>query len=367
MTTLKHWRAVLVLAALLTWTESAPGQAFFKLPSIGGAVMAADNQTLIVSLTSNGMLAYYDTLRDKEMRKVEVDFQPGALATQGSLLFATTRGSGVLHVLDVSTGKEMGQIRVPGEPLQALACHPKKGLLYVVNLANEIYAIDPEKGVAAKTKAKGQLLAVDAVDGKYLYTGIQKPMRDQIVIQQSGKTLRISFATANLRAIMLKYEIKGTDLKLVAANDNAAVNGRGMGLSPDGKRIAMAGGGGWRSKTDPKANYSIAVFDTADMQTLLGQVDTGPYPSTIAFHPVLNLGAAYNMSEVIVFNAKSLAQKSSSKISRGAQTALLTFGGKGTKIVFASIALPRPEGSDLAFIPLELSEQDQQTLRKAFP
>jgi len=103
----------------------------------------------------------------------------------------------------------------------------------------------------------------------------------------------------------LKYKIDGADLTLVAANDNAAVNGRGMAVSGDGKQVAMAGGGGWRSTNDPRANYAIAVFETAKMKGLNGQVETGAYPNNVAFDPVLNLGAAFNTKEFILFNAKS--------------------------------------------------------------
>ena len=69
-------------------------------------------------------------------------------------LFAVAKGSAVVHVLEAASGKEVKQIRVPGEPLQSLACHPRKGqLLYGANLNDEVYAIDTEKETATKTKA----------------------------------------------------------------------------------------------------------------------------------------------------------------------------------------------------------------------
>jgi hypothetical protein len=284
-------------------------------------------------------------------------------------VFAGTKGAGTVHVLDAASGKEIKEIRMPGEPVVALGCHRSHGLVYAVNLNNEVFAIDPEKGAVTKTKAKGQLLAVDTNGGKYVYTGIQKPIKDQLVFEeQPGRRFRVSLAQANLRAIMLKYEITGTDLKLVAANDNAAVNGRSLGLSGDGKRIAMAGGG-WRSKTDPRANYAVAVFDTTDLQTLVGQVETGAYPVAVAFHPVLNLGAAYRdgqPGEVTIFNSKSCAKRDTIKVQKGATPSILAFGGEGTKLVF----IPQPKGpggdtqSIIEFFPLRLRDQDREALKK---
>jgi hypothetical protein len=241
-------------------------------------------------------------------------------------------------------------------------------------LNNEIFAIDPQKKTATKTRGKGQLIAVDAAEGRFVYTGIQKPIRDQLVMEKGpGGSVRISLAQANLRALMLKYAVEGADLKLVAFNDNAAVNGRGMGVSPDGKRVAMAGGGGWRSKTDARANYAIAVFDATNMQTLEGQVETGPYPVAIAFHPVLKLGAAYrdgNPGEVVVFNAKSLAKKDSLKLQKaglpaGGYPVFLGFGGRGTKVVYVAFG-GGPLNSDgmIELLPLSLTDQDRQALKQ---
>jgi outer membrane protein assembly factor BamB len=319
------------------------------------------------------MLVYYDLLKDKEVKRVEVDFQPTLLTVQGARLFAGTKGAATVHVLDAETGKESKAIKVPGEPLQALACHPAKGLLYGVNTNNEVYAIDPDKATATKTKAKGQLLAIDA-DGKHVYTGIQKPIKDAIVLERGdgGKT-KVYFAQDNLRAMMLKYAVEDSDLKLEAVNDNAAINGRGLCLSPDGKRIAMAGGGGWRSQTDPKANYSVAVFDTEDMTSLLGQVETGPYPSAAAFHPVLNLGVAYRdnveAGELLPFNAKSFAKKGAAiKTSNGGSSATLLFGGQGTKVIFVGQGVgPLNKEAVVEIYPLPLTDQDKEALKKAYP
>jgi hypothetical protein len=362
-----------LLGLVLVVASSGPalGQARFTVPRIGGAVVLADNITLVASLTADGKLGYFDTLADKELKRVEVDFKPTVLARQGDRIFAVAKGTAIVHVLSAATGKEVKEIKVPGEPIQALACNPGSGLLYSANLNNEVHAIDTDKGTVTATKAKGQLLVVDAAEGKYVYAGIQKPIQDRLVVERVGEKLVISTATANLRALMLKYEVTGSDLKLVAVNDNAAINGRGMGVSPDGKKVAMAGGGGWRSKTDPKANYAIAVFDTSDISTMLGQVETGAYPVQIAFHPVLNLGAAFRDGEggLIIFNGKSFAKKESFKTTDKGYPDILLFAGQGTKVVYAATGqgTGAPANSVLEFFPLPLTDEEKDLLRKAIP
>ena len=367
-------RLFLILLFLGMCLLSAPGpvraDATYNLPAVGGIVMAPDNRTMIVSVPSEGKLVYFDTIAETELKQVEVDFQPTLLAVQGQKLFAAVKGSPKIFVLDVATGKVQKEIPVSGEPWFSLGCHPKKGLLYAVNLKHEVFAIDPDKGTPHKTKAKGQLLAVDTGSGKYVYTGIQKPIRDVLVIEKSGgDRLKLSLMQANTRALMLKYEIDGAELKLVAANDNAAVNGRGMAVSGDGKQIAMAGGGGWRSKTDPRANYSIAVFDTDKMDTLNGQVETGPYPSNISFHPVLKMGAAHNSKEVILFNSKSLVKKKSLATADSSfnHSGYLLFGGRGTRVIYCSYNAPINKGSVLQIFSIPVTQEEQAVLKEAYP
>jgi hypothetical protein len=369
MRDLGNGKVVAALALALTVMGQARGQTSFKVPGIGGAAILADDQTLVVSATSEGTLIFFDTLADKETKRVEVDFQPTALAVQGDALFAATKGSATIHILDAASGKERTVVKVPGDPVIALSCHPKTGLLYAVNAGNEVFSIDPKTATANKTQAKGQLIEVDRADGKFVYTGIQKPIQDQLIIRRGpAGSATLSLAKANLRALMLQYAVDGRDLKLISANDNAAINGRGMGLSPDGKQVAMAGGGGWRSKTDLKVTYAIAVFDTSNMDDLLGQVETGPYPVTIAFHPTQNLGAAYHdgsPAEVLLFNAKSFAKKGTFKVQKHGQAAFLAFGGKGTKIVYVPLATgPRDTETVLEIFPLTPGSANNQDSSK---
>lgn len=85
---------------------------------------------------------------------------------------------------------------------------------------------------------------------------------------------------------MLKYSVHVSKLKLVGANDNTAVNGRGLAVSPDGKQVALAGAGGWRSKVDTKGIGGVAIWGATAMETRNGQVESVG-PQGVALHPVL--------------------------------------------------------------------------------
>src|SRR5436305_2038127 len=121
------------------------------LPTLGGWVLAPDGETLIVSAPQNAELIYIDTTEAKELKRVKVDFQPGALALRSPSLFAVGKGSSLLYVLNAETGKVKKEIRVPGSKLARLVAHPSNGMLYATNDQYEVVAINVESGRVSKT------------------------------------------------------------------------------------------------------------------------------------------------------------------------------------------------------------------------
>ena len=357
-------RYLLIAGLLAACSIPATRAAEVKLPPVSGCVLTPDTKTVIAAVSGDGALVYIDVEKEKEIKKVELDFKPVALAIQGKNLFASTKGSATIHILDSETGKESKEIKIPGEPIMNLACHPTKGLLYATNTSDEVYSVDIEKGKATKTKARGQMIVVDPKDGKFVYTGIQAPIRDKLVIEQGpNESATVSLETTGARALILKFAADEAGLKLAAFQDNAALNGKVLALSPDGKRIAMAGGGGWVSKTNGRYNYGIAVFETEDLKTMVGEVECGAYPYSISFHPVLNLGVAVKRAnELIVFNGKSLAKKQTIK-APGGEPALVLYALEGTKLVQH---VNSGVESIISFHPLELTETDKTTLKAAY-
>jgi hypothetical protein len=243
--------------------------------------------------------------------------------------------------------------------------------LFAANTQNELFAVDTNQYTFTKTDAVGQILALAPVDGRSLYTVIQKPIQDVLMIEDGpGNVTRVSLAQAHIRAVLLEYAIEDGHLKPASATDNAADNGRALAISADGSRIAVAGGGGWRPRNDERRSYVITVFDAENLQTMLGQLETGPYPAGVAFHPDLSLGAAFRAGhnpEVIVFEAESLVRRAAFPVARAGVTGFLIFADRGTKLVYASQSVipGRTEPSVLQFFSLELTRDEQRALREA--
>jgi hypothetical protein len=371
--TLAVWATLATVLALSGTSTAADPTASFKLPSIKGGVMLADAKTLVVSIPSKATLVYFDTVAEKELKRVELEFKPTFLAAQGNKLFVAADGSAKLRVLDGESARELKAISLPGEPVQALGCHPTRGLLYAVNSQNQVYAVDPDKGSAVKTSAIGQFIAVDPTDGKTVYFGIQKPIRNVVVVEEGpGKMVKVSLAAANIRAVILKYTVTDKGLKLAAVNDNASINGKALAISPDGKQVALAGAGGWRSKVDPKTVPGVAIFDTKNMEERLGQTESaGGGLQGVAFHPNLNLGVVLCVDakgKLMTFSTRSFVSKDTYEVRDGTHPCVLTFGAKGTKIVYGSMpGVGGSKESTIEFFSLKLSAAENETLQKAYP
>ena len=404
--------------------------AAFKLPAIGGAVITPDTKKLIVSLPSERKLAFFDLMNDEEIKRLALDFEPSVMARQGNKLIVggeektrrkdmplTVETGGkkqlvgakettVLHILDLETLEELKSIKLPGDlGIQALACHPEKGLVYALNWNWEILAVDIVAGTARATKAKGQLIAVDPVEGKFVYAGVVCAIEGELNIpdgaridsgmveRKKGKS-NLNLLKVSDRAVMVKYTVSGNDLVVSGFNDNAAFTGlqpnhayeqgfiRGFGLSPDGKQITLVSAVGWGARSEPavKRNETVAVFETSDMKTFAGSVETRRYPGAIAFHPVLNLGTIYREgigaeSELVIFNrsAKAFATTEKLTLAPGTYAPLfLNFGAQGTKAVIYPLGRPlglnfeRPAEVVLQFVPLTLNDEDKLALQKAY-
>lgn len=396
-----------VIAPLLLALSAAPALAqevvkidktnssTLPLPVPGGWVLSPDGETLIVSSPKTAEIIYIDTTNEKEAKRVKVNFQPAALALRGSSLYAVARGSSLLYVLDAQTGKTSKQIRVPGAKLVQLRCHPSAGPIFATNDQYEVLALDEESGKFEKTEGQGNFLAV-ALKGDFLYTGTQKPIRDTLVLSRGPRnSVRVGVAKLHVNSTLVKYAIKAKTLEPVAMKGNAAINGKALAVSPDGLKVAFVGAGGMQPQ-DGKRTYAIPIYDTSDLDTQLGQIETGAYPSDVHFHPVLDLGVAETYGadrNLFLFDAKSFTViKNMGVKTRGGQTSeadLLTFGGRGTKLVYypsgsnaARDAGGKPgsrgrsgsasgSGQDqlglLYLIPLELSDDQKAELTKSYP
>jgi predicted Zn finger-like uncharacterized protein len=337
------------------------------LPPPSGAVLLPDNATLVVAIAETANLIYFDTIAEREVKRVEVDFQPGELIVQGDTIFAAAKGSALIYALDAATGKATKEYNLGGDGIVHLACQPRKGLIYASTTKFGVVSLDPVSGAVHTPKAAGQFLAVSP-DGKYLYTGVQPPDLDEIeIIRRRDGSIHIFSDMWGPRAFLTKYAVDGSDLRFVTCQNNAAVNGRWMHLTPDGKRILMVGGGGWRPPKEggTGGGYITAIFSADNLNTKLQPI---PFSGlNTIFHPVLNLGVTNNYGLYLtVFNGKSLVKRTDINISfqREDRPSLLMFGGKGRKLILWNGNNIQTE-QGLHFLPLPLKPEEEAALDKA--
>jgi hypothetical protein len=386
-------RGLLVLAAAVALAPAAaaapaPNEpACFRVPAPGGWAMTPDNVTLILAQPAEAKLHLIDTVNNKLVKSVEVDFKPGPMAIQGNTLFVAGQGSALVYALDLTTLKPVKEYNVGGDAVARLACHPTKGLLYATSTSLKVSLIDPASGAVTLTKARGDFIAVDPVSGNAVYTGFQPPRDEDEFTFREGADGRVKFMYDRwgTRAVILKYAVVGRNLTPVSAQRNAAVNGWSLALSPDGKRVALMGGGGWRPPITggggSGGGYVCAVFSTDNLETMVGQA---PHGGDIVFHPVLNLGmVGHTATDLTLFNAKSLTAKRGISIAAGPPAepliegagataaggrplAPFTFAAKGTKFVFWSGENPKAPREGLHLIPLELTDEERAVLQKVY-
>ncbi|GEM_PF-3110543 len=344
-------------------------------PTAGWALLP-DGSTLVIALSDSAELLYLDTEAEKELKRVSLEFKPGAIVLHRGMLYVSAQGASFVYAIDPASGEQKKEIKVTGDPIIDMAAAPDKGFLYATNAHEEVICIDVKAGSATKTAGKGHHVAVDPA-GSFVYTARTNPNKWDVVVEK-GKDGSESYYWDDwgYRAILTKYAASGKSLKQVGVNNNAAVNGRAMCLSPDGKRIAVVGGGGWRPKAGGSGGggYVIAFFDTGDMTTMRGQVDTDAYPENVALHPVLPIGIAVKSggeTNLILFQGKSLAEITHWEIKKaphsGSDVGQLIFVAHGTKAIFLAPAEKMlKQVGRLYYVPLELSADDQKALEKAY-
>jgi hypothetical protein len=306
------WAAVLATVCV---GRTSGQDATFQLPAMGGAAVAPDGATLVVSLTSKTELAFFDTVAGKEAKRVPVDFQPTQVAWGGKVLFVAQKGSGVVHVLDAGTGKELAKGNAEG-PVRNLVV--VKGICFASTSNRQVYAIDA-KGTSTKTDAQGTFLAADP-KGAFLCTVIDgRATTDVTKYAVSGTKLTRGESFRSLRASL--------------------INVQGVQITGDGKAFGVVAGGGWADQ-ERKRHYSVPLYSTADMKSQLGELETGPYPSGLAVHPNLPLLFACTGGEGSVFSAKSYApveKFASPRATPGAAAAsVLAFVAKGKKLAWGT-------------------------------
>jgi hypothetical protein len=168
----------------------------------------------------------------------------------------------------------------------------------------------------------------------------------------------------------MKYMVNGTKTQpagtLAGKVGASLVNVQAVRISADGKQVGVVAGGGW-ADVDRKRHYSVPLYSTADMQTQLGELETGAFPCGCAVHPVLPLVFACNGNDGSIFNAKSYVQvekfSAPRKVPGAAVPSVLAFVGKGQKLAWG---VTSGDTGTLVFYDLKLTKDQQAELDKAY-
>ena len=374
---MRYWlpRMCLLLVILsgspMAAQEPAPGldHTLFRFPIPGGFAVTPDLVHLIVSQPESAELLYFDTVKEKLTRKVELEFQPGPMVLRDDSLFVAGVGSSVIHEVNWKTGKVVREMAIPGDGISHLAVHPKQPLVFASTNVLEVYVVDMAERKAYKTKASGDHLAVSP-DGESLFTGMQPRSPDGVLLirETPDGAIRFIFDNWGVRATLAKYKISGHSLSLTSSQPNASVNGYRMHLSPDGKRVMLPGGGGWRPPADggTGGGYVIAIFDAGNLNAKLGQA---PHGEAIVYHPLLNVAAISGSGHnLLLCDGKSFKERQNIKFSEGGHGGghLLAFVGKGTKIALYNGANPKATNEGLHFFNIDLNKEERAQLTKAY-
>jgi hypothetical protein len=341
----KNWlrMGLIALVAAVFVSRGYGDEASFKLAAMGGCAVSPDNTTLVVSLPAKTELVFIDTVAGKETRRVTVEFQPTQMVWSDKTLFVAQKGAGVVHILDAESGKEVAKANVGG-PVRNLIL--AKGVCFASTGNREVAGID-EKGKVTKATAQGTFIATDG-KGENIYTCIDGRATTDVV----------------------KFKVDGAKLLETGASfrslRSSLINVQGMGVSADGKQFGVVAGGGWTDQ-DRKRHYSVPFYDTEDMKSQVGEMETTPYPSGMTAHPALPLMFACNGKEGSVFSAKSYAPGQKIKAPREAAGAsapsVLAFVGKGQKLAWG---VSNADSGELKIYDLELTKEQQEELKKAF-
>jgi hypothetical protein len=341
-------RAILALACLAGSGATAQADAEFELQGVGGFALSPDNATLAVGLTAKPEIVYLDTVAGKELKRVALEFQPGRMAWQDKTLFVAQKAGGVVHVLEAGTGKEAATATV-GSTVRNLTCHPRRGLAFVTNISGELWMLNAKGRSMHIKRAKAHLAAVDPSEGKFLYTLYE----------------------GRVRTDLTRFTVLPNGVRFGPTLPNAC--GRNLYevfVTGDGKQVGASCGGGYDEAGSRRRHYAIPMYGTADMKTMRGEI----VPNGLAAaHPVLPLVAVVRMNappgserHCHIVNTSTYAEVSKIPLGkRGGNPTVLTFGGKGRKLV---CGLDTGKGvTRLVVMDLALTRAQEEALKKALP
>jgi S1-C subfamily serine protease/Tfp pilus assembly protein PilF len=233
---------------------------------------------------------------------------PAAIAAaclaDGSL-YTLTNGSPLkIEKLEVETGKSKETFTLKGNgSASSLAVLPARGLAFFC-ADRVVVGANLKTGAVVKSDVPGQVVVAHP-NQRYLYSYVKPERQPGGYILIDGRPVLFRPRGQDwLQTTLFKSVVTPAGPLLAEVRENVASNAFRMSLSPDGKWIAVAGGGGFRptKPADDGAGYGVAVFGGHSLEHLQGFYKTENYPQGVCFNPVTGQVAAVRGDDARVYH-----------------------------------------------------------------
>jgi DNA-binding beta-propeller fold protein YncE len=253
---------LLLTACFLSTSESRgdAGQIIKTYDWRASAFLAHPTRPIVyASLEAEDAVAIINT-DSLEVNKIYIGSEPTGMALSNDLskLYVANRGSSSIGILDTINEVALAPLSLPTAPLDVEV--GKDGRLFTLVSNKYVYArleqLDPETGEMVGPRFGGSF-----------YYGELEMSPDKNRLYYGDYSLSPSDLTV--------YDVSTPGSTQYIHSIRTGSSGADLALSQDGRLIAHANG----------SPYSIAIYSAGDDLALLGTLETGNYPSLVAFSP----------------------------------------------------------------------------------
>ena len=253
-------------------------------------------QKMLAVLPEDGKFFYLADYQNDELKltKVKTQGRPKAAVYIGGKLYLSITSPNRIAEFDVSSMRETKKWRLRREapsnfaiaPAQNSAFYVAEGVITTLNLeslkethsdfsVNRLGSDPTQKHLFAFKKPSSD---ASQVHGQFLIRGrpIQFAIEDESMESDQSTLFRFEIVDGHLLPSQIRL--------------NSASNASALEVSPDGKMVAIVGGGGWRpAGNSSRSGYGVTFFEATDFSHVVRFVWTGAYPSCAAINPQSHL------------------------------------------------------------------------------
>lgn len=236
---------------------------------------------IIIADTDRDRIAVRNVVAARDGAFFNLPSKPGDLALdeEEKLLYVALPDQLSLGVLDLITGNLT--VILMGTQLLAIAVGPDGGVFTVGSDSYDtaLHWLPPDSEVpVGPWRIHGNLIRYNAAS-------------DELVVADSSYSVRRYSFDPMTGPTQLQQAFSG--------------NGADLAVSPDGRHIAVASGGG------NGQGYTIFDFDASDLSVVRGEWPVGAYPSGVAFNPTSERVVATNRDDIVVYDVTTFEELAS--------------------------------------------------------